>query len=115
MGIGWANMKFASGRDGIEEIKISISHTYQTEQMCIIKNAQMFNQTKKKNQQKKNKALRAILNRKDGQLYHTTHLKPTEGKEMPLEKKFHTAQHTETTATTKTNQTYQNFFQKNCQ
>lgn len=30
------------------------------EQMCIIKNAQMFNQTKKKNQQKKNKALRAI-------------------------------------------------------
>ena len=29
MGIGWANMKFASGRDWIEEIKISISHTYQ--------------------------------------------------------------------------------------
>ena len=79
MGIGWANMKFASGRDGIEEIKISISHTYQTEQMCIIKNAQMFNQTKKKNQQKKNKALRAILNRKDGQLYHHNKIKGLDG------------------------------------
>ena len=55
-----ANMKFASGRDWIEEIKIHSLIPTKIEQMCIIKNAQMFNQTKKKNQQKKNKALRAI-------------------------------------------------------
>ena len=32
---------------------------------------------------------------------------------MPLEMKLYTAQHTERTATTKTNQTYQKIFQKN--
>ncbi len=60
MGIGWANMKFASGRDWIEEIKISISHTYQNRTDVHYQKCTDVQPNQKEKQTKEIKALRAI-------------------------------------------------------